>query len=119
MKKYFEKIKYLNKIEIKHVFFNPITWEKNTLTHKTSNRIKLYFIIINKRDTLTAVPYNMHHFIFKVKQVHKTLLNLATDKYSGQDDIPPIVLKECAIEIAPSLTLRQRFLPEGWKDAWV
>ena len=55
--------------------------------------------------------------------VEKLLLNVNTSKSSGPDNIPNIVLKSCAKELAPSMTLifqksiNSGELPEDWLKA--
>jgi hypothetical protein len=67
----------------------------------------------------------MPDIIFKVKHIKRILSSLNTKKSSGLDDIPAIVLKKCAPELAPILTRLFRIscdtgiFPESWKAARV
>jgi hypothetical protein len=59
------------------------------------------------------------------KYVRRTLQSLDTSKATGPDEIPAIVLKQCAHVLATPLTklfhqsLKQGYFPEKWKEARV
>ena len=64
----------------------------------------------------------MNPVIFSTSKTHKLLLQLDTNKATGSDQIPAIVLKKCAPELAPVLTrlfrlcLKSGVCPTSWKD---
>ena len=51
--------------------------------------------------SVAPTPYRMPEIIFKTSQIKKILSTLNTNKASGLDNIPAIVLKRCAPELAP------------------
>ena len=69
-------------------------------------------------ETITTIP-------FTTRLVRQTMLILDTKKASGPDGIPPIVLKNCAPELAPILGKLYRLsysmgcYPSVWKHAHV
>ena len=54
--------------------------------------------------TFARCEYTMPEIRFTQKSVRRALLSLDINKSSGPDGIPPIVLKTCAPELAPTFT---------------
>ena len=58
-----------------------------------------------------------------IEEIHTILKYLDKNKYSGPDEIPPIVLSQCAKSLAPSLyalknkSLEWGHFPENWRNA--
>jgi hypothetical protein len=86
--------------------------------------------VFNKRCDESSVPfyplYTNHvikNLVCSVDDVASLLSELDITKYSGPDNISPRILKECAHELAPSLTgifnlsLSTGELPSDWKTA--
>lgn len=63
----------------------------------------------------------LHHVNFESYEVYRLLQHLQVNKATGPDDISARVLRECAAELAPSLSqffrmsLRAGRVPAGWK----
>ena len=69
----------------------------------------------------TVTEAVLHRVNFKSREVRRLLKNLQVTKATGPDDISARVLRECATELAPSLSrlfrmsLRSGRVPAGWK----
>ena len=74
--------------------------------------------------SVAPTPYRMPEIIFQTSQIKKILSTLNTNKASGLDNIPAIiVLKKRAPELAPiftrlfQLSYDKGVFPENWKAA--
>ena len=86
--------------------------------------------IANKRDINNKCPDvekcklpSLGNFQITIEEVHTILKSLDKNKSSGPDEIPPIVLSQCANSLAPSLcalmnkSLELGQFPENWRSA--
>ena len=66
---------------------------------------------------------SLGNFKITIEEVHTILKSLDKNKSSGPDEIPPIVLSQCANSLAPSLcalinkSLELGQFPENWRSA--
>ena len=69
------------------------------------------------------IPFDLEQIDITEESVEKIMLNLKTDKASGPDGIPPLVLSETATEITPAITmifrksLEEGSIPNDWRRA--
>ena len=67
----------------------------------------------------------MSKIIFRPQIIKKAIRKLKSDSAAGLDDIPPILIKKCVPELAPSLSklfqlsYESGIFPESWKIARV
>ena len=82
---------------------------------------------MTKGLTRPFIPPNQPHEqnIFQAPNNKKAIQNLKSDSAAGPDDIPPILIKKCAPELAPilsklfQLSYESGIFPESWKIAKV
>ena len=98
-------------------------------TGKSSGSDVKFKSVFNKNDGLSETSYRLrtNHVIGDLicveDEILSLLLNLDVTKSSGPDGISSRILKECARELAPSLTylfnisLSTGELPDDWKKA--
>lgn len=116
--------------------FPPLTAGDGSLITSSKEKAELFASTFSANSTLNppanmalptvpVVPHRLGDIKFKVKRVRKTLQSLNTNKASGLDGIPALLLKKCAPELAPVLTklfqlsYDSGIFPDGWKSARV
>ena len=67
----------------------------------------------------------MSKIIFRPQIIKKAIQKLKSDSAAGPDNIPPILIKKCVLELAPilsklfQLSYESGIFPESWKIARV
>ncbi|XP_052809231.1 uncharacterized protein LOC128237685 [Mya arenaria] len=97
-----------------------------------ANILNDQFVSAFTRENTTNIPYmgqsgipSMPNILVDWKGVHKLLMNLKTKKATGPDELPAIILKAAATELAPALaklfqlSLNLGEVPQDWRDASV
>lgn len=115
--------------------FPPLMRDDGSIATTAKEKANLFAKIFSNNSTLDSqgkippsIPqqsFKMPNIKFHQKTIRHILRELDTNKAVGVDGIPPIVLKMCANELAPtlckifSLSYEQGVFPEAWKIARV
>ena len=113
----------------------PLVKDDGTIASDSKSKAEIFAQMFSSNlilDDNNKIPENYpisEHTMPKIKftsrNVRKTLQNLKEGKANGPDNIPAIVLKTCAQELAPVLTklfklsLKSTSFPSSWKHARV
>ena len=113
----------------------PLTRADGTIATTSTEKANLLGNLFSAHSTvdfqgktppnIAAVQSSMSDIVFRQRVIKRILLKLDTNKASGPDEIPVVVLKRCASELTPilcrlfNMSYKKGIFPSSWKHARV